>query len=354
LTRLGIGIVGCGGAAEDMAAAIEQLPETYVAAAYDTLPERARTLALAHHGRAHGAFDDLLADETVDAVYVALPHHLLAPAASAALAAGKHVLVEKPMALDVETARDLERLAAEQGLLIVPVLELRTSAVAREARRLVTGGAIGEVTSVRIRTVIDKPATYWQSGPRGLVNDSWRARRAEAGGGVVLMNSIHQLDLVRYVTGHSFVRVSAEVATLHADVEVEDSAAAVLRLSNGGIASLAAAAHSPGATDEEQVEIDGTEGRIDLLDPSGNRGALRVFLRRRWEELPAGRKLDLDIGETDTYLELLRGFVLALAENKPPPVTAGDATEALATVLAIYESSATGRAVDIDHAAERQ
>jgi predicted dehydrogenase len=302
LTRLGIGIVGCGGAAEDMAAAIEQLPETYVAAAYDTLPERARTLALAHHGRAHGAFDDLLADETVDAVYVALPHHLLAPAASAALAAGKHVLVEKPMALDVETARDLERLAAEQGLLIVPVLELRTSAVAREARRLVTGGAIGEVTSVRIRTVIDKPATYWHSRPRGLVNDSWRARRAEAGGGVVLMNSIHQLDLVRHVTGHSFVRASAEVATLHADVEVEDSAAAVLRLSNGGIASLAAAAHSPGATDEEQVEIDGTEGRIDLLDPSGNRGALRVFLRRRWEELPAGRKLDLDIGETDTYL----------------------------------------------------
>jgi UDP-N-acetyl-2-amino-2-deoxyglucuronate dehydrogenase len=233
------------------------------------------------------------------------------------------------------------------------VLELRTSAVAREARRLVTGGAIGEVTSVRIRTVIDKPATYWQSGPRGLVNDSWRARRAEAGGGVVLMNSIHQLDLVRHVTGHSFVRASAEVATLHADVEVEDSAAAVLRLSNGGIASLAAAAHSPGATDEEQVEIDGTEGRIALPDPSG-RGALRIFLRRPWEELPAGRRLDLDIGETDTYLELLRGFVLALTENKPPPVTVHDATQALATVLAIYESSATGRAVDIDHAAERQ
>jgi len=354
LTRLGIGTVGCGGAAEDMAAAIEQLPETYVAAAYDTLPERARALAQAHGAKAHRSVEELFADRTVDVVYIALPHHLLAPTAMAALAAGKHVLVEKPMALDVETARELERLAAERGRLIVPVLELRTSAVAREARRLVTGGAIGEVTSVRIRTVIDKPATYWQSGPRGLVNDSWRARRAEAGGGVVLMNSIHQLDLVRYVTGHSFVRASAEIATLHADVEVEDSAAAVLRLSNGGIASLAAAAHSPGATDEERLEIDGTEGRIDLPDPSRNPGALRVFLRRRWEELPAGRKLDLDIGETDTYLELLRGFVLALTENKPPPVTARDAAKALATVLAIYESSTTGRAVDIDHAAERQ
>jgi predicted dehydrogenase len=102
------------------------------------------------------------------------------------------------------------------------------------------------------------------------------------------------------------------------------------------------------------VEIDGTEGRVDLPDPSGNRGALRVLLRRPWEQLPAGRKLDLDIGQTDTYLELLRGFVLALTENTPPPVTARDAAKALATVLAIYESSTTGRAVDIDHAAERQ
>jgi predicted dehydrogenase len=97
-------------------------------------------------------------------------------------------------------------------------------------------------------------------------------------------------------------------------------------------------------------------GLFFISDRTGDpkRAQVRVFLRRPWEQLPAGRRLDLDVGETDTYRELLHGFVLALTENKPPPVSAHDATEALATALAIYQSSATGRAVDIDHATERQ
>jgi predicted dehydrogenase len=162
------------------------------------------------------------------------------------------------------------------------------------------------------------------------------------------MNSVHQLDVARYVTGLEFVRAAAEVATLHADVEVEDSAAAVMRLSNGGVASLGAAAHSPGAADKEQVEIDGTGGRIDLPDPSGARRAwLRVFLRRAWEDLPAGRRLELDVGERDTYLELLGEFVQALAEGTPLPATVDDAAAALTTVHAIYESAATARSVSV-------
>src|SRR5581483_7517985 len=163
----------------------------------------------AHGAAVSGSLDELLADPRVAVVYVALPHHLLGPTAERALAAGKHALVEKPLALDPAAVAALQRLAAEQGRTIAPVFELR---------------------------------------PRGVVRDGWRARRAEAGGGVVLMNSIHQLDLIRYLTGLSFVRAVAEVATAYADVEVEDTAAAVLRLSNGAIVGLAAAAHSPGAS----------------------------------------------------------------------------------------------------------
>jgi 1,5-anhydro-D-fructose reductase (1,5-anhydro-D-mannitol-forming) len=348
VTRLGFGIVGCGGAAADMARAIAQLPETYVAGVHDRIELRAAEFAAASETRAHGSLEALIADPAVDVLYVALPHHLLAPTAEAALEAGKHALVEKPLALDVDDVRALERLADARGLLVAPVFELRTSAVGREAHRLVAGGAIGDVTAVRIRTVIDKPAAYWQSGPRGLVSDSWRALRAEAGGGVVLMNSIHQLDLVRYVTGLSFVRVAAEVATLHADVEVEDSAAAVLRLSNGGVASLVAAAHSPGAVGEEEIEIDGTEGRIDLPDlSSGNAAAVRVFLRRPWEQLGAGRREVVRVGRTDTYLELLRAFARAIEDGTPPAATIDDAASALATVKAIYASARSAVPADV-------
>jgi predicted dehydrogenase len=350
LSRHGFGIVGCGGAAADICAAIERLPVTYVAAVHDRLEERARELASSHGGAvSHATLGDLLRDAAVDVVYVGLPHHLLAPVAADALAAGKHVLVEKPMALDVETVRTLGRLADENGRTIAPVFELRTSGIAREARRLIGAGAIGDVRAVRIRTIIDKPDAYWHSGPRGLVADSWRSRRAEAGGGVVLMNAIHRLDLVRLVTGLSFVRATAETATLSADVEVEDTAAAALRLSNGAIASLVAAAHSPGAVAEERIEIDGAFGSLGLPDQSAaGPPRLRAFLRRPWDRLPAGEWVDVAVDDTDSYLELLRGFVRALDEGSEPPATADDAAKALATVLAIYEAAEIGRVVEID------
>jgi len=205
---------------------------------------------------------------------------------------------------------------------------------------------------VRIRTLIDKPDAYWQSGPQGLVNDAWRARHAEAGGGVILMNSIHQLDLVRYITGLVFVSAIADVATLYADVEVEDSAAAVLRLSNGAMGSVVAAAHSPGATSEERIEIDGSLGRIDLPDPSSREaGRLRIFLRRGWRDVEAGQWVDADGEEGDPYAEFLRGFVDAVAGRAEAPACADDAAAAVATVLAIYDAAETARPVVIDAAA---
>jgi predicted dehydrogenase len=352
VSRLGCGIVGCGGAAADMCRAIDRLPETYVAAVHDRVAGRAAELGSAHGAAVHASQDELLRDPLVDVVYVALPHYLLAPTAEAALGAGKHVLVEKPMALDVAAIASLRRLADDARLKIAPVFELRASSVFREARRLVAAGAIGDVRAVRIRTVIDKHAAYWQSGPRGLVRDGWRARRAEAGGGVVLMNSIHQLDLTRYVTGLSFVRALAELATSYADVEVEDSAAAVLRLSNGALGTLVAAAHSPGATHEERIELDGSAGRLDLPDPSGPDAAcVRVFLTRPWNDLAAGRWLELETARNDAYLDLLRDFVAAVERGSALPATADDAAAALATVLAVYDAAASSGAVDVEQPA---
>jgi len=122
----------------------------------------------------------------------------------------------------------------------------------------------------------------------------------------------------------------------------------VLRLSNGGVASLTAAAHSPGAADEEQIEIDGGDGRIDLHDPgSGRAGELVLFLRRPWEGLAAGTRVVVNAGRSDTYLELLRGFVRSLRDGTAPPATADDAAEALATVLAIYASAGAGHTVTV-------
>src|SRR5205085_3732135 len=110
-----------------------------------------------------------------------------------------------------------------------------------------------------------------------------------------------QLDLVRYLTRLDVVHALGSVATLYADVEVEDSAAAVLGLSNGGLVSVVAAAHSPGASGEERIEIDGSVGRLDLPDPNGGAESLRLFT-------PAERWVDVAAGGSDMFVEFLRRF----------------------------------------------
>lgn len=341
MSAVGWGIVGCGWAAGDMSRAIAALDGSRVVAVFDRDDERARDVAKRYGATAHASLEALLADD-VAVVYVALPHHLLAPTAEQALRAGKHVLVEKPLALDAAAIASLGRLAEEQGRVLAPVFELRAKRVFREARRLVAGGAIGRIDQVRIRTVIDKPSAYWAASP-------WRATHAEAGGGVVLMNTIHQLDLVLFMTGLEVSSVSAEVDTRTAEVEVEDSAAAALRFTNGAIGSLVAAAHSPGAVEEEWIELDGSHGRIDLPHPSGAAAdRLCIFLRRPWEGVDAGRRVRVDAGEADAYVDYVSEFVAAVRGEGEPPASADDAAAAVATLNALYASAAEGRRVSVE------
>jgi len=212
--KLRFGIIGCGGAAMPVAEALAASPVAALTAAYDLNPALAQDVAKRFGARAHASLEALLADADVQAVYIAVPHSQLAPLAAQALRAGKHALVEKPLALSVAEAEALVALADAHGLGLGVNYDLRQSAQAQQARDLVRAGAIGEIFAVRIQTLIDKPASYWQAGYSGRWVSSWRASQAQAGGGVTLMNSSHQLDIVRFITGLEVARVSGEVGIL--------------------------------------------------------------------------------------------------------------------------------------------
>ena len=257
------------------------------------------------------------------------------------------MLVEKPMALDVAAIDRLGDMARAGGLALGVMFELRETGVALVARQLIAGGAFGEVTCVRMRTLIDKPFRYWRSGYSERVRSGWRARRAEAGGGVVLMNVIHQLDLLRMITGMELADVSGYVGTLVADraeVEVEDTGVAVFRMSNGALGSLVAGAHVAGMTEGETIEVDGTEGSLRTPDLYGP-GACSVFLRRSWEDVPADTWTAVPAPPTDPFLATIDAFAGAVRDHQPAPVGASDAAAALDVVLRLYAASttATGR-----------
>jgi predicted dehydrogenase len=129
------------------------------------------------------------------------------------------------------------------------------------------------------------------------------------------------------------------------DIDVEDTAAAVLWFTGGAIGSLVAGAHVPGAAAAETLEIDGDLGAVEL-EPYARR--LRIFLRRPWEELAAGRWLEPEVGAGDPFAAALSAFAAAVRAGTPPQVGAPEARAVLATILGLYRSAATGQVVAVE------
>jgi UDP-N-acetyl-2-amino-2-deoxyglucuronate dehydrogenase len=352
------GIIGCGGAAMPMAEAISVSPVAKLAAAYDLSPALARDVAERFGATAHDSLASLLSGDAVDAVYIAVPHDQLAPLAAQALRAGKHALVEKPMALNLADADALIALAEANQLALGVNFELRHSAQAVQARALVRAGAIGQLVAVRIQTFIDKPISYWQAGYSGRWVSSWRTSLAQAGGGVVLMNSSHQLDLVRFITGLEVASVSGEIGTLAAPVpmEVEDMASASLRFTNGAIGSLMAGAHLAGPEPgSERMELYGTLGQLRLASPYKD-DPLTLFLRRAWAqpelagaELQAGEWHRLPHTPAPIFQGTVDAFARAAQRGAAPSPHGRDARAALAIILGLYRASAQHTVEPIDH-----
>ncbi|MFL5805725.1 MAG: Gfo/Idh/MocA family protein [Roseiflexaceae bacterium] len=344
--RTRFGIIGCGGAAVPVAAAITTSPLSALGRVYDVDHALARDLGERYGAHCAASEDELLHDSDLDAVYIAVPHDQLAPIADRALAAGKHALVEKPLALTLADADALIALAEARRLALGVFYELRHATPFAQARELVQAGAIGRIIGVRIQTLIDKPAAYWESGPSGRTANPWRAQIARAGGGVVLMNTSHQLDALRWITGLEVVSVAAETGALVAPVEVEDLAAVTLRYHSGAIGGIFAGAHLPGAGGE-CFALYGTHGQIMAPDPYGD-AALQVFLRQSWNDIPAGVWQRLPGQPAPVYTRAVEDFARAAQRGEPAPTSGRDARSVLAIVLAIYRAAAEKRTVRLE------
>jgi len=140
--QTGLGMIGCGWAAAEIVRVAPQLPRLRVVAVFDTDATRAASLAAKAGARQAADIDSVLADPDVTAIYVGVPHALIAPIVERALAAGKHVLAEKPLALDAATARTLGRQAEAMGLKLCVFFELRRSGTVAAANSMIDAGEV--------------------------------------------------------------------------------------------------------------------------------------------------------------------------------------------------------------------
>lgn len=349
MEKIRFGMVGCGGAALPVSEALANSAVARLSRTFDVDFKLAEDVAGKFGATACEQLETLLQSPEVDAVYIAVPHDKLAGLAKQALQANKAVLCEKPMALQLAPADELIAIADEKRLQLGVFYELRQAWPLIQARKIMQAGVLGKIIGVRIQTLIDKQMSYWQRGYAARSENPWRAQKARAGGGLVLMNTSHQFDALYYLTGLEVESVSAEIATLVAPVEVEDTAVATLHYSNGALGSLFAGAHLAGAVGnvDEHFDIYGTQGQLRIPDLYGNE-PLKVFLRDAWEDLTANTWHSFPNQPRSMYAAAIDDFASAVQHGQPAPTSGRDARRILAIVLAIYQSAHEKCAVMVD------
>lgn len=337
--QTGFGILGTGMIADYHLQAIAQVPG-------------ARLIAVAHHdverfaelakrfGVPCVSEAELLVHPAIDVIVICTPSGQHAAQAITALQAGKNVLVEKPMALSLADADAMIQAAYDNGVELAVCLQRRTEPLFRSIRQAVSSGDLGELTLASLNLPYYRSDAYYDQA-------TWRGTWAGDGGGVLMNQGIHLIDLLVWYLGDPKV-IQAQAATLQRNIEVEDTVAATLQFPGGALAAIAATTTAePGFP--HQLELHGTKGSITvtgeavtswtLTEPT----AATVPIPQITASSGAGAGGDprgIDIGG---HVSIIRNLVEALQGREPLLVDGNEGRRSLAAVLGIYEAAGISR-----------
>jgi 1,5-anhydro-D-fructose reductase (1,5-anhydro-D-mannitol-forming) len=311
-----------------MAGAIAGAEAAELAAVCSRTPERAAEVAVAFGARGHSEYEALLADPGVDAVYVATETHLHAARAVEALRAGKHVLVEKPLALSVEDARAVARAAEETGLRAGVGFHLRVHPVHVALRDLLGSEWVGP--AVLAQALWGYYSAHWSP-------ESWKMDPRRAGAGSLAGLGVHLIDLLRFVLGSEPVEVVAVSDGPGDERPVEFTTAATLVFASGALAQLVSSRRLRNTEDSLRVYAD--EARLDAVGTLTTEPAGRLELTR------AGETEVRDLPLRDLYELEIEACSAAIEAGRELPATALDGVRSVEILAAVLESARTGAAV---------
>ena len=314
-----VALVGAGRAGSHRAAAVAVDEASRLVAVCDVDETSARRLAAEHGALAHGDWRALAADDGIDLVVVSTPHHLLAEISVAALEAGRHVLCEKPLGRNAGEVEEVAAAAREHGRVLRAGYNHRFHPAVEGARRAAAEGSLGPLMFMRGR--------YGHGGRPGYDRE-WRSDATVSGGGELLDQGAHLVDLFLWILGCDFETVSAEAVTAFWDMPVEDNAFALMRTTAGQIASL----HVSWTQWKNlfSLEVFGRDGYAVAEGLGGSYGEERLVLGRRSPEGGAPKeRLRRFPGPDRSWSREWKAFVDAV-EGRPAP--GADGEEALRTM----------------------
>ncbi len=336
MSVLRVGIVGAGKIGAKRAREVAREAGSRLVAVVDADAARAQALAKEYDCRSGTNWEALVSGRDADAVIVATTHRWLARISQGALESNKHVLCEKPLARNAAEARPVVATSTRIGARLMTGFNHRFHPALFMAHQMLHRGEIGRPLWIRCR--------YGHGGRPGYERE-WRANPEESGGGELLDQGIHALDLFRWFLG-DFAEISATLTNSFWPMAVEDNAFCTLRTASGEVAQL----HASWTQWKNlfSFEVCGERGYLQVEGLGGSYGEerLRIGLRAAHGGAPQEGVMSFE-GEDSSWEREWREFLAAIREERPPVGDGQDGLAALRLVEAAYTSARERRAISI-------
>jgi UDP-N-acetyl-2-amino-2-deoxyglucuronate dehydrogenase len=335
-----LGILGAGNISDTHARAAASLPYVHVAAICGVNQPRVAAMAERYGAAPYLDLDAFLRHRPLDIVAIGSPSGMHGAHVAAAAAHGLHVLVEKPLEVTTERIDEMAERVAAAGVTLGVFFQDRRTPDLLALKAAIDAGALGRVTLADAQVKWYRPPEYYSQS-------HWRGTWALDGGGALMNQGIHTVDLLLWLLG-DIRRVYAKTVTAQHAIEVEDTVVAVLEFASGAVGTIeATTAAWPGYN--RRVALSGTNGTIIVEQD-------RVVRRDLKDAPDAGPAVEAASGasaaspvvsDASAHRRVIEDFLEALDQGRPPSVNLREGRRSVAVVRAIYESSREGRPADL-------
>lgn len=331
MTRFNTAIIGCGTVYNVHADALASNPNTRLTAVADIDAARASAAAQKYGCRAYDDYREVLSDPTVDSVHICTPHHLHCAMAIEAMNAGKHVLSEKPMAISVEECEEMIKTSGRTGRQLGICFQNRYNTTSLYIKQLLQSGKTGRILTA-------KASVTWLRERDYYAGSAWRGKWSTEGGGVLINQAIHTLDLLQWFIGKPIrIKGNTDTRFLKDVIEVEDTAEATILFDSGIHAFFYATNGYAGSPVELEVVCENavlklSDSSLTVNYSNGDTESVSDIHPKTGEKAYYGTG----------HAILIDNFYISLLEGKPFAVDGGQAIEAIRLIRALYRSSSSG------------
>jgi len=334
-SKVRVALIGCGRVARVHAQALKRLQETELKAVVDIVEEKAKFFSETYDVKDwYTDYHKVIERDDIDAVEICLPHYLHAEVAINAMKSGKHVLTEKPMAITLEDADKMIATSEECRVTLGVIFQNRYNDASVAVKKAITSGRLGTIKGTRMMLTWYRPDSYYRES-------DWKGTWDKEGGGVLIDQAIHTLDLMQWLigTGIDYIRATYDTRA-HSYINVDDVAEAYIKFKPDIVGCVYANCFYPYDA-PVFLEIFGTDGMAHIIGDKAT-----IYLGNETVQVEQASNPGSGLRYWGSSHERqIKDFYQDLLLGRKPFIDGREGRTALAMVLSMYESSRTGKPV---------